>query len=272
MAPFSALFVTAKTPLIGKPMTSRQRLLRSGMSIACCIAAWSVVSYSGLAPAFFLPTPTSVGAAMLDLFEQEELLRHIFITLARVMLGTGITVLVAVPLGMLAGASRSFSAWLEPLAVIFYYIPPPAVVPLSILWFGIGEVEKFSILFYGVGIYVFIATTDIVAHTRRDHVDSARTLGASTLDIYRHVIVPSALPAIWDLLRTAMGIAWLFVLIAEFVSAQSGLGHVLIQSQRFVQTANVLAVMLIIGAIGYLTDIALRRGYARLFPWSLKAR
>lgn len=261
----------ARPAVIGRSITREQRALRAALSIAVCLAIWSAVSYGGLAPAFFLPTPTSVGAALLTLLRDQNLLGHIGITLVRVLVGCAVTLLIAVPLGILAGSIPAFSALVEPVVVMFYYIPPPAVIPLSILWLGIGEIEKFFILFYGVGIYMFIAVTDIVAHTRRDHIDSAKTLGATTPALFTHVILPSALPGIWELMRTTMGIAWLFILIAEFVSAQEGVGHMLIQSQRFVQTANVLAVIGVIGLIGLMTDMVFKRSYKHLFPWSPKA-
>lgn len=232
---------------------------------------WSIVSYSGLVKEFFLPSPTKVLSAMMSLLKEGTLLTDISASVYRILLGFLASLLVSLPLGIALGVSRRFEAFTEPLIAFIRYIPPSAFIPLAIIWFGIGESEKVVILFLGIAPYLTLLIADIVANTRRDLVDTALTLGANRKQIIAKVIVPSSLPGIWDSFRIMIGAAWTFVIIAEIVGASSGLGHLMIESQRFLRTDSIFAAIVVIGVLGLITDYFFKITYKVFFPWTEKS-
>ncbi|TSC74956.1 MAG: NitT/TauT family transport system permease protein, partial [Parcubacteria group bacterium Gr01-1014_33] len=167
--------------------------------------------------------------------------------------------------------SKRFEAFTEPLIAFVRYIPPSAFIPLAIIWFGIGELEKIAILFLGVAPYLALLIADTVLNTRREFIEAALTLGAKTRDIILKIILPHSLPGIWDSFRIMFGAAWTFVIIAEIVGASAGLGHLMIQSQRFLRTDNIFAGLVVIGFLGLGTDYLFKIGYQKFFPWTEKA-
>lgn len=242
--------------------------LRAFLGFSLFFALWSLVSYSGMVKPFFLPTPTQVLQSLALLVTEYHLLSDVLASLYRILVGFLLSLLVALPLGLMVGTSKSAEAFLEPLAAFIRYIPVSAFVPLSILWFGIGDSQKFFIIFLGVAPYLLLMVADAASQVRQTHIEAAYTLGATTRDLYRKVIIPSSLPGMWDSMRIMFGAAWTFIILVEIIGATSGLGHVLIQSQRFLLTSNIIGVIIIIGLLGLLTDFAFKKGYAKLFPWA----
>ena len=235
------------------------------------LSIWSLLTYTGFVRSFFLPTPTKVLSAIIALLTEGSLLADIFASVYRILLGFLLSLVVALPLGISLGISRKFEAFTEPLIAFIRYIPPSAFIPLAIIWFGIGEAEKVVILFLGVAPYLALLIADTVLNTRKEFIEVALTLGAKTKDIIFKVILPSSLPGIWDSFRIMFGAAWTFVIIAEIVGASSGLGHLMIESQRFLRTDNIFAGLLVIGLLGLGTDYLFKRGYRKFFPWTEKA-
>lgn len=232
---------------------------------------WGSLSYTGFVPSFFLPTPTKVLIAISTLFAQGSLSTDIFTSLYRILLGFGFSLVVALPVGIALGVSRKFEAFAEPLIAFVRYIPPSAFIPLAIIWFGIGELEKIIILFLGVAPYLALLIADIVANTRRELIDVALTLGANQKNLIFKVIVPNSMPGIWDSFRIMIGAAWTFVIIAEIVGASAGLGHLMVESQRFLRTDNIFAGIVIIGCLGLITDYFFKITYKLFFPWTEKS-
>ena len=232
---------------------------------------WSSLTYTGLVRSFFLPTPTKVLSSIIALLTGGSLLADIFASVYRILLGFLLSLVIALPLGIALGISRKFEAFTEPLIAFIRYIPPSAFIPLAIIWFGIGELEKVVILFLGVAPYLTLLIADIVISTRRELVEAALTLGARGKDIITKVIFPNALPGIWDSFRIMIGAAWTFVIIAEIVGASSGLGHLMIESQRFLRTDNIFAAIVVIGFLGLATDYFFKITYKIFFPWTEKS-
>lgn len=253
-----------------KEITKGGYLLRGFSGFFVLLIAWSLLTYSGILKPFFLPSPTQVAASMVKLFVEFGLLSDIFASFYRITAGFVLSVIVAVPLGILVGSSKPAEAYIEPIVAFVRYIPPSAFVPLSILWFGVGDIEKVFIIFVGVAPYLLVLVADTVANVKNEFVEAGYTLGASTRQVYTKIIVPHSMPGIWDSMRLMLGAAWTFIILAEIIAATSGLGHVVVQSQRFLQTANVIAVMIIIGLLGLATDYMFKVGYRRFFPWSEK--
>jgi NitT/TauT family transport system permease protein len=232
---------------------------------------WSLLSYTGIVASIFLPTPTSVLSAMGALFATGNLLGDIFASLERILLSFLLSLAVAVPLGITLGLSKRFEAFSEPLIAFVRYIPPSAFIPLAIIWFGIGEWEKIVILFLGIAPYLALLTADIVINTRRELVEVALTLGASRRQVIARVVLPNAMPGIWDSFRVMIGIAWTYVIIAEIVGASSGLGYLMTVSQRFLRTDDIFAGMVVIGILGFATDYFFKLTYKIFFPWTEKS-
>ncbi len=206
-----------------------------------------------------------------SLFTEGRLSADIFASVYRILLGFLLSLVISLPLGIALGISRKFEAFTEPLIAFIRYIPPSAFIPLAITWFGIGEIEKLIILFLGITPYLALLIADIVINTRGELVETALTLGASDKDIITKIVFPNALPGIWDSFRIMIGWAWSFVIIVEIVGASSGLGHLMIQSQRFLRTDNIFAAIVVIGFLGLATDSFFKITYKIFFPWTEKS-
>jgi NitT/TauT family transport system permease protein len=186
-------------------------------------------------------------------------------------MGFILSIVVAVPLGVLFGVSRKSEAILKPLIAFVRYVPPSAFIPLIIVWFGIGEIGKISLIFIGVAPYLTLLVADVIHSVRRELLETARTLGATKTDLIFKVILPYSMPAIWDAFRIMFGAAWTFVIIVEIVGSSAGLGHLMIESQRFLRTDTIFAGILVIGLLGILTDYFFEMSSKILFPWTDKS-
>ncbi|MFH1145904.1 MAG: ABC transporter permease [bacterium] len=235
------------------------------------LLVWSLLTYTGFVKSFFLPTPTKVLSSIISLITEGSLLSDIFASFYRILLGFLLSLVISLPLGISLGISRRFEALTEPLIAFIRYIPPSAFIPLAIIWFGIGDLEKVAIIFLGIAPYLTLLIADIVISTKRELVEAALTLGASRKDIITKVVIPNSMPGIWDSFRLMIGAAWTFVIIAEIVGASSGLGHLMIESQRFLKTDNIFAAIVIIGFLGLATDYFFKITYKIFFPWTEKS-
>ena len=260
-----------KTPRLHQQLSRGQYLLLAFLGIAVLIVLWAIVSYSGFIKPLFLPTPTAVFEAVVKLFSELGLAGDILISVWRILLGFVLSVAIAVPLGVYLGMNKKGEAFFDPIISFIRYIPPSAFVPLFILWFGIGELQKVLLIFAGVAPYLTLLIFDVVTNTKKEYAEAAYTLGADQRDIVFRVVVPQSLPGIWDAMRIMIGAAWTFVVLAEIIAATSGLGYLIITAQRFLQTANVIAAIFIIGLLGLLTDLIFKLAYRKFFPWAEKS-
>ncbi|MBS3117597.1 ABC transporter permease [Candidatus Woesearchaeota archaeon] len=257
---------------IQKQIKKSNYLLKGLIGFLSFLLLWVLLTSTGLVKPFFLPSPLSVIEATIKLFTEFNLFSDILVSVYRILTGFILVVLIAVPLGILIGVNNKFGEYLEHIAIFFRYIPPAAFIPLSILWFGVGEIEKLFILFISGAPWMFFLTLDSVRNTKKELIEAGYTLGASERQIYFKIIFPGSLPSIWDAMRLMISTLWTFVIVAELIAANSGLGHVIIQSQRFLQTANVIAVIIIIGILGLITDYLFKVGYKKFFPWTERVR
>lgn len=231
------------------------------------IAAWQLTAMSGLVRATFLPSPIAVLQALVRLFTERDFTTDIVISVGRVWLAFGLSVLVALPLALLMSSYRSVGAFFEPFIDFIRYLPVPALVPLLIIWFGVGEASKIAVLFMGTFFQLVLLASDDTRRVHVEYIESGLTLGASNAQIMRDIIIPAALPNIVDNLRITLGWCWTYLIIAEIVAANSGIGHVIWSLRRFVKTPEVMAGILVIGLIGLLTDQAFRYLHRRLFRY-----
>lgn len=229
-------------------------------------ALWWLATLSG-DNEIFLPKPFSVLTRVISWWQEDNLWQDITISVYRVMAGFVLSVVIALPLGLLIGSYRAVQAFLEPLTDFIRYMPAVAFIPLVMLWIGIDESSKIAIIFIGTFFQMVLMVAEDVRRVPMAQIEAAQTMGASREELIRLVILPSAKPALLDTLRVTMGWAWTYLVVAELVAANSGLGYAILKAQRFLQTDKIFASMLLIGLIGLLTDQLFRALHRKAFPW-----
>jgi NitT/TauT family transport system permease protein len=253
-------------PVASVGVGGRRSLLGVAVGLAL-ILVWEVAARAALAPPLFLPAPSAVFAAMADMIANQGLLWHALISNLRVWLAFLIAALMAVPLGMLMGASPLVGRALEPSIDFIRYLPVPALVPLSIIWFGVGEETKIFLLWMGVFFQLVLLVADDARRVPSEYQEIAATLGASPLRRLTDVRFHAMLPNLVDNLRITLGWCWSYVIVAEIVASDSGLGFVIWQARRYLKTPEVMAGVIAIGVIGLVTDQALRWLHRRRFSY-----
>jgi NitT/TauT family transport system permease protein len=232
---------------------------------------WWAYTAMGLADPMFMPSPGAVLERIGRWWATEGLLTDIGISVWRVMAGFGASALLALPLGLYIGTYRPAQAFLEPLTDFIRYMPAVAFIPLVMLWVGIDEGSKVLIIFIGTFFQMVLMVAEDVRRVPMTQIEAAQTMGASRGEIVKLVILPSARPAILDTLRITCGWAWTYLVVAELVAANSGLGYAILKAQRYMHTDKIFAGILLIGLIGLLTDQAFRWLSRRAFPWRKQA-
>jgi NitT/TauT family transport system permease protein len=214
-----------------------------------------------------LPAPADVVRSFSSLWGERGLLVSIIATMKRVLIGFGLAVLVGVPLGIIAGAWRVFDAASAPMALFGRNVPVAALIPLTILWFGIEETQKFMFIFIACVPFVFSDAVRAVTWVPDRYVETAETLGASQMQIVRKVLVPLALPDIYKSLRSLFGMAFGYIMLAELINAEHGLGYLLSTSQRRGMSEHIILILLVIGALAFGIDRFLLWMQRGLFPY-----
>jgi NitT/TauT family transport system permease protein len=235
------------------------------------LAAWCAISYGRLAPADFLPSPTEVVRGTLQLFIQYDLGTAIWVSTRRILVAFGLASAIALPLGVLMGAFEPVNRIFEPIMAPLRYMPISAFIPLLILWFGIYESQKIAFLFLGVFVYLLPVVVSAIRAVPDELVQTALTLGASRWQAVRTVLLPAALPEIFDSFRVMNAISWTYVILAEAVNPEHGLGYMVELARTHQKASWSFAGLLVIGGIGLLTDGLIRACSAVLFRWREKA-
>jgi NitT/TauT family transport system permease protein len=239
----------------------------AGLGLICPLIMWAALSASGWIDPIFLPGPAEVLRRLCVWLLQDDLLNDTSISMYRVGVGFALSAVFALPIGLLIGAFRPVEALLEPLTDFVRYMPAVAFIPLVMLWFGIGEAAKISIIFIGTFFQMVLMVAENVRLVPRAQVETAQTMGADRYEIIRLVLLQSAKPAILDTLRITMGWAWTYLVVAELVASNSGLGYAILRAQRFLKTDTIFGGIILIGLIGLLMDQAFRWLHRRSFPW-----
>jgi NitT/TauT family transport system permease protein len=231
------------------------------------LAAWTLLSAAGAVNPVFLPGPVAVVRRVGNWFSDGDLLTDVRISFFRVVAGWALSAVVAMPLGLLIGTFRGMQALLEPLTDFVRYMPAVAFVPLVMLWVGIDEGSKVAIIFIGTFFQMVLMVAEDVRRVPMAQIEAAQTMGANRYEVIEKVIIPSAKPALLDTLRITMGWAWTYLVVAELVAANSGLGYAIIKAQRFLQTDKIFAGIILIGVIGLGIDQFFRWAHRAAFPW-----
>lgn len=231
------------------------------------IVLWCVLSFGGIVSDLFLPSPAAVVKRIVELYQDGSLWANCYESTARVVVGWFWSVVVALPCGMLMANSRKFSAFIQPIIEFARYLPVVALVPLTLLYLGIDETQKYTIIFLGTFFQLVLMVCDTVSGVDANLINAARTLGAGKWQVYREVILPAALPGLMDDFRLTIGWAWTYLVVAEMVAAQNGLGYMILRSQRYLATDTIFAGLILIGLIGLITDFLFRVLTRIVAPW-----
>jgi ABC-type nitrate/sulfonate/bicarbonate transport system permease component len=213
-----------------------------------------------------LPSPLEVLRSFPVLVNDRALLQSIAATLKRVLIGFGLAVAIGVPVGILAGSWRVIESAAAPLALFGRNLPVAALIPLTILWFGIDETQKVMFIFIACVPFVYADAVAAITSVPDRYVETAQTLGAKPLQIVTKVLVPLALPDIYNGLRHLFGLAFGYIMLAELINAEHGLGYLLMASQRRGLSEHIILILLIIGLLAYGIDRVLFWFQRGLFP------
>lgn len=231
------------------------------------LGIWEAVSRGGFVTPGFLPAPSIVATTLVEMVIGRDLLWHAGISTLRVWSAFLIAAAMAIPIGILMGSFPLVGRALEPTIDFIRYLPVPALVPLSIIWFGVGEATKLFLLWLGTFFQLVLLVADDVRRVPHEYQEVAATLGAPRRRALLDVSFPAMLPTLVDNLRVTLGWCWSYVIVAEIVAADSGIGFVIWQARRFFKTPEVMAGVVAIGIIGLATDQALRWLHWRWFAY-----
>ncbi|MEX0765698.1 MAG: ABC transporter permease [bacterium] len=237
-------------------------------TVLLIILSWSVLTYGGLVPQLFLPAPTDVIRAAAALLREGSLQVHTMASLTVILTGWALAVLIAVPLGILMGTLKLVEALVEPVINFIRYLPVSALIPLLILYIGIGTAEKVAVVFIGTFFQLVLLVSDVSANVSKDLLDSAYTLGAKRRTVLSRVLLPATLPGVMDNLRITMGWAWTYLVVAELVASDRGLGYMILDSMRGLFTDRIFVGLLTIGLLGLMFDQIFKWLHRTLLPWS----
>lgn len=264
-------FTRQKTVRFGDASAVNSGRFWSILTVVLLFALWGLASAFQWIEPFFWPPIGATWHRLVQLategFRNVPLWEHVAISVFRVLTGVVLGALVGIPLGFAMGLSSVARGIFDPVVEFMRPIPPLALIPLIILWFGIDETAKIFLLFLASLFIMTIAARAGASGVSIAKVHAAYALGASRRQVLLHVILPNALPEIFTGLRTSMGVCWGTVVAAELVAADKGLGSMIMIAKNFLQTDTVVIGIVIIGLIGYAIELLMRWAERRLVPW-----
>lgn len=233
------------------------------------LAAWELSSRGGWLSTRVLPEPLSVITAFWKLLSSGELIEHVAVSSGRALAGLAIGGGLGLVLGLVTGTFRIGETLLDTTLQMVRNIPALALIPLVILWFGIDESAKLFLVSVGVFFPIYLNTFHGIRSVDKGLIEMARSYGLSGWQLYRQVILPGALPSVLVGLRFSLGLMWVLLIVAETISAQSGIGYLTMNAREFLQTDVVLVGILLYALLGKLADVlakGLERWWLRWHP------
>jgi NitT/TauT family transport system permease protein/taurine transport system permease protein len=243
----------------------------TGAVLVLSVLIWQAVSMAGVFPSFALPSPVAVWQSFLDIVRNgyggQSLIGDILISCFRIVIGFVGAVAIGVPIGLLMSRNKIIFDLIDPLLQFVRPVPPLAYIPLLVVWFGIGELPKAILILVGTIPVIIIGTMSGVKSTPPLRIAVARTLGATNAQIFRKIVLPSAMPEIFTSMRVGIGVAWTCLVAAELIAASSGLGWLVQFAGQALQVAVVIVGIVIIGVIGYAMELVIRKLENWIVPW-----
>lgn len=241
-------------------------------SIGLPLLLWWLVTTFGNVDPKFLPSPGKVIEAFGRLWSTRELLKDTVASLWRVGVGFLLAVIFSIPVGVLMGSFASIRALLEPLFGLIRYMPAPAFIPLLILYLGIGEGPKITLIFMGVFFFNSLMVMDTVKFVSKDLIEATYTLGGNRIQTLLQVIFPHVLPGIIDACRINLAAAWQLVIVSELIAATEGLGRRISVAGRFLRTDEIFVGLIVIGVIGLTFDLLFQYALRVSCSWASQKR
>ncbi|MGO2658157.1 ABC transporter permease [Mycetocola reblochoni] len=252
-------------------LTRRQYITTAVIAFVTFLVLWTAVTATGLVQPLFLPSPASVVEKLVEQAGNGQLWSDAAVSTYRVMVGYLLASALAIPIGVLCGAVPRIEAAIEPIMDFIRYMPVVAFVPLTVLWVGIDDPQKFLIIFLGTFFQQVLMFADAVRRVPLAYRNLGATLGLNRVQILVRIVFPSALPQIWDSLRITLGWAWTWLVVAELVAATEGMGYRITQAQRFLETDLIIGYVIVLGLLGLVFD-QIMRALGRQFFRYLKGR
>lgn len=252
---------------IFKDIGSRSFGITAGSSFLLLLLLWSALSYTEAVNPIFLPKPHEVLAEMIHLLGTSDYWHHIGISVFRVMGGFLLACVIGIPIGIFAGTFKFGEAFVEPPMEFIRYMPAVAFIPLIMVWVGIGEWAKVTLIFIGCFFQLVLMVADNVRRVPHDLVQASFTLGASRWKVIETVLLPAIQPQLMHTLRLILGWAWTYLVVAELVAVNSGLGYAIMKAQRYLNTDQIFVGIIIIGLLGLISDRIFALMNKRFFPW-----
>ena len=235
------------------------------------VVVWECISVFGVRfnPQLdvMLPPPTAVFSAAMDLIGRGVLMTHIVDSLYRVLLAVGTASAIGIPLGLAMGWFPRFRSAVDPLLEFIRPIPPLAWIPLSILWFGIGDTQIVYIIFLAAFFPIVLNSMAGARDADTYLVRAGLSLGARPRELFSTVVLPGALPNIFTGVRVGLGIGWMALVAGELVAAPSGLGYMINNARTLFRSDYILLGMVLIGVLGLVLDFIMRKAALLIMPW-----
>lgn len=243
-------------------------------TVGVLLLLWVLVSNSGLVKPIFLPTPQAVFAKFVQVategFAGATLLEHTLTSLSRVFGAFALACVTAIPIGVLMGVSRVARGVFDPPIEFYRPLPPLAYLPMVIIWFGIGEFAKVYLIFLAIFAPMAISARSGVRSVSIEQIHAAYSMGATRLQVIRHVILKSALPEIFTGMRIGIGVGWTTLVAGEMVASTRGLGFMVLNAAEFLASDVVIMGIILIGLFAFAFDLLMRHLEKVLVPWKGK--
>jgi NitT/TauT family transport system permease protein len=239
----------------------------SFLSVTIIFLGWYIVTAVGYIRPIFLPSPTATAKALWELLASGIFFKAFLVSFTRIVIATIFASVVGVVLGLSMGISKKAESFFNPITQPLRYLPITAIIPLLIVWFGIGEMMKVVFLFLGIVCYLIPLVRNAVHSTPREYLDVAASFGAKFKTLVIHVYWPHALPQIFDGIIVANSIGWNYVILAEIINAREGLGYLIHLAGRLSRSDEVFAGLILIAAVAIGSDYILRQIRNKYFFW-----
>jgi NitT/TauT family transport system permease protein len=249
-------------------LAKRKRLLIGAAVIALIHFAWLVVHATGTR-ALFVPSIVDTYSALFALMLQRGFWLDLGFSTFRVIAGFLLSFLVAYPLVLASMLSTSIREGIFFAVEFFRYLPVPVFVPLTILWFGVGDSGKIAIVWMGTFAQMIPMFYDSAAVYLKKHESMRAALRWSPKDLLIKVVIPGSAPGVWDGMRICLGWAWTYLIVAELMGAENGLGYAVIRAQRYLATDRLFAYIIVIGLVGIASDRLMKAAKSALFKWEV---
>jgi NitT/TauT family transport system permease protein len=237
-------------------------------SFIAVFASWAWLSHQPFVNQVFLPTPETVWEAARAFLHDDNLWTDVKVSVSRVTAGFLLAAALALPLGIWMGSFKAIEGLLQPLTEFIRYVPVPALIPMLMLLFGIGEMAKVMLIFAGTFFQLVLMVADEIRRVPYELLQVSYTLGARRGEVIRLVLFRAALPGIFDALRLCNGWAWTYLVVAELIAANEGLGYRILKFSRVIQTPRIFVYLILLGVIGLLLDFLFRKFNRRIFDWA----